>query len=110
MQKDVRECARNRLRCQRPKIHHRNKIPIGSFETPDAQFSHVHVDIWGPLPSSKNYRYILTIVGRFTRWPKTIPLVDLTYWRLFNTGLLNTVLQNSSRRTGVRNLKLRYFK
>ena len=38
-------------------------IPI-----PGNRFSHVHVDLVGPLPvSAEGYRYLLTIVDRTTR-------------------------------------------
>ena len=41
---------------------------IGKFEEPDQRFSHCHIDIVGPLPPSKGYKYILTIKDRFTRF------------------------------------------
>ena len=38
------------------------------------RFDHIHVDTVGLLP--QNYRYLLTVVDRFTRWPEAISLVD----------------------------------
>lgn len=58
------------LRCNNTHAH------AGSFTPPDVYFALVHVDIMGPLLNSKGYSYVLTLVDRFTRWPKVIPLMN----------------------------------
>jgi len=49
------------------------KLPM-----PDARFDYVHLDLIGSLPPSRGYRYCLTLMDRFSRWPKTVPLPDIT--------------------------------
>ncbi|CAB3381626.1 Hypothetical predicted protein [Cloeon dipterum] len=48
-----------------------------SFNLPTQRFAVIHVDLV-VLPPSKGYRYMLTIVDRFSRWMECIPLENMT--------------------------------
>ncbi|BHF81681.1 hypothetical protein SprV_0802481400 [Sparganum proliferum] len=62
MHKDLKAWTRACLGCQRSKIQRHNKAPIGTFPGPGARFSHVHLDIVGPLPLSNGCTRIRTTV------------------------------------------------
>ncbi|GFT39822.1 hypothetical protein TNCV_4869711 [Trichonephila clavipes] len=68
MRKTVKDWVQNCIACQRSKVHRHTKTPLGTFALPDARFSHIHVDLIGPLPSSEGKSFCLTIVDRFTRF------------------------------------------
>ena len=41
---------------------------------PSRSFSHVHVDLVGPLPTSEGFTHLFTVINRTTRWAEAIPL------------------------------------
>ena len=96
MRRDIAEKCRACISCQQTKITRHQVTPLQHFRTPDARFSYVHVDIVGPLPDSSGYKYLLTVVDRFTRWPEAIPMKDITAQSCADSFLLHWVARFGS--------------
>ena len=94
MWKDVTNWVQNCLSCQSSKVVRHVRHPIRKFEDePTGKFTHVHIDIVGPLPSSAKdeFKYLLTVVDRVTRWPVALPMKDMTAETVASTFLYGWV-------------------
>ena len=77
LRRQVAHWVRTCVSCQTAKVQRHTKAPLATFSVPHRRFDHVHIDIVGPLPPSREgHTHLLTMVDRFPRWPEAIPLTD----------------------------------
>lgn len=76
--RDCRSWARSCVPCQQSKVTRHIRTPLGHFSNPTARLRHVHIDIVGPLPPCGSFRYCLTAVDRYTRWPEVWPMSGIS--------------------------------
>jgi cleavage and polyadenylation specificity factor subunit 1 len=74
----VSALVRNCLHCQKAKVHRHVSLQAAHIPVPVRRFSHLHVDLVGPLPRSSGFSYLFTMVDRTTRWPEAVPLSSTT--------------------------------
>ena len=91
MKTNIKTWTTTCLKCQRAKVNKHTKTGFDQIKVPPGRFSHIHMDIVGPLPISQGHSYLLTIVDRFTRWPEAYPLKDITTPTIVNAFIHNYV-------------------
>jgi transposase InsO family protein len=76
--RDVAAMCRDCQQCERGKVHKQPAAPLQAIPVPARKFSHLHMDLVGPLPaSSDDHMYLLTIIDRSTRWFGAVPLRNM---------------------------------
>ena len=76
----IKEWCHKCLTCQQMKITRHIHPPIRQVNEAVAHFTHVHVDIVGPLPAINNspFRYLVTFIDCSTNWIEANPLHSIT--------------------------------
>ena len=81
VRKDMSQFCKSCEVCQRTdKKGDCARVPLQSTPLIDVPFKRVAVDLVGPIfpPSNAGHRYILTFIGYATRYPKAIPLKNIS--------------------------------
>jgi hypothetical protein len=90
--RDVAAMCRKCQYCQRGNVHKQPAAPLQAIPVPARKFSHVHVDLVGPLPaSSDGHVYLLTIIDRSTRWFEAVPLRNMEASKCVDAFIANWV-------------------
>ena len=73
--KDVARWTKSCEACQKAKVHKHTKVPLERLPAPTKRFSHIHVDLVGPLnPACEWKNTLLTVIDRWTGWPEAFPM------------------------------------
>ncbi len=79
------------LACQCGRIHSHTRLAPQPIPIPQRRFSHIHVDLVGPLQYSNSFNYIFTIIDRTSKWMEAIPLSDTAFSWISHFGVPETI-------------------
>ena len=54
------------------------KSKVGQFPLPDKRFANLHLNVVGPLPDSRGFKFLLTIYCRSSRYYEAVPMAEAT--------------------------------
>ena len=78
LKKDVTMYVKSCIPCQSVKAHRTLRPKVDKSDIPDRRCSTLQVDIVGPLPMSRGFRYILSVIDINSGWIEVIPLAEAT--------------------------------
>jgi len=78
MSKDVNQWVKDCQACSRAKVTRQPAAAVQPIPVPEQRFSHIHVDIVGPFPVSREgFRYLFTMIDRSNRMLEAVPLANI---------------------------------
>ena len=79
MATDVGRWCKECQACQKAKITTQPSAPVQPIPVPSRRFTHIHVDLVGPLTAStEGFTHVMTIIDMTTRWMEVLPLASTT--------------------------------
>lgn len=76
---DAASWCRECVHCARGQITRQPRTPVQQIPIPKQLFSHIHIDIIGPLPVSREgHSFLLTMINRTSRWIEAGPLTSIS--------------------------------
>ena len=91
MRRDILKWVNECISCKKGKITTHNKAAVHKFPNSTGKFHEVHIDLVGPLPPNQGFKYLLTMVDRYTRWCEAIPLEDMTTERVMDAFVFHWI-------------------
>ena len=92
LQNDVKLFGKTCNSCMKTKPN-KQLVNTGQFSVPDKRFSHVMVDVVGPLPPSYGHKFLLTMICRTTRLCHAAALTEASSSAI-STAFLTSWVQN----------------
>ncbi len=75
---DITTWSRACLHRQQAKIHPHTRLQSQPVSIPQRHFSHLPIDLVGPLQYSGGLNFIFTVIDRTSKWMEAIPLYDMS--------------------------------
>ena len=114
-QRTIKEWCHNCLTCQQMKITIHIRPPTRQVNEDVARFTHVHMDIVGPLPdiNSSPFRRLVTFIDRSRNWIEAHSVYSVTAEEICHVFLISCFsrvgVHCTSRPTVESNLKVNYW-